>query len=156
IDPSGYISTVAEIDYASALSAAIGKTLTLVAVGVYGAHYASRDYTVYAVAGWRHSFMYVNNSDSDTGKRYDLFAYENLLAAKQSPFSFFDALIEEHDTRLSEVVKYGFLVPVAKFNPTHVKVWESAIQGLAISMLFEPQPFPFPSTYSYYWLNCHI
>jgi hypothetical protein len=50
----------------------------------------------------------------------------------------------------------GAKVPVALFNPGHIPIWESLVQGVALEMNFEPAPFPFQTEYSRYQYNCYL
>ena len=158
VDPTGFATTtVAEINVTSALIAAFEKTLVVLALAVYGAHYAGRDYTVYSCwgvdpqYGWGHAFMAVLDRDGTGGWRYDLWPASQFEygRAVNSPWKFFSGFVEK--TSVSGIPGG---IPVAKFNPGNLAIWESVIQLQAISLEIQDL-FATPFSYSYYLSNCY-
>jgi RHS repeat-associated protein len=158
-DPSGNATTatLSELMIAQAIGVALCQTLAVVAVATYGAHYAGRDYTVYSCFGcdpdygWGHAFMTVMDRYG-SGWRYDLWpdSRQEYLRAKGNPWNIFEGYVDKVPISSS----MGGIA-IAKFNPGNLAIWESVIQGIAFSLQFQPEQFPYPFPYSYYLIDCY-
>jgi RHS repeat-associated protein len=157
IDPTGYVAYVAEINFSAALIGALAKSLVVVStLGLYGAHFAGRDYTVYASYDpddnpCGHSFMQVLGRDG-AGWRYDFEPVSEWEwgRARLRPWRWFKGLVKKEAIAGS----LGGLA-ITKFNLGNLRIWESVIQGVALSTNFTPVEFPVKSQYSFYLWQCY-
>jgi hypothetical protein len=119
---------------------------------LYVSHYALRDYTVYLDFNWDHSGVFVGDKGGQ-GWFYSLYAKDLITYGKamRSPWSIYDGFI---DKKRSSLVQHPG-IPIAKFNPGHIALWEFSIQAIALGMDTKVPPFSGP-VFSYYRMNCHI